>query len=166
MALRRDTIVVDIDGTLADITHRLHYISGAHADYKSFFANVGGDALNEWCRELIRAFAARYRIVLVSGRPDSTLDDTRVWLARNHVAYHELHLVRRNGDFGPDHELKRAWMRTYGKDRILFAVEDRQRVVDMWRDEGVVCLQCTAWTEIARPHVQKAAPPLRMDKVT
>jgi hypothetical protein len=29
-----------------------------------------------------------------------------------------------------------------GKDKILFVVADRSRVVEMWRSEGLVCLQC------------------------
>jgi hypothetical protein len=26
--------------------------------------------------------------------------------------------------------------------KVLFVVEDRNRVVEMWREEGLVCLQC------------------------
>jgi hypothetical protein len=47
-------------------------------------------------------------------------------------------------DFRPDTEIKReilSTLRAQGKD-ILFAMDDRQSVVDMWRASGVVCLQC------------------------
>ena len=59
-------------------------------------------------------------------------------------------LLRPDGDSTPDQDLKRDWLRGYGKERILFAVDDRQKVVDMWRAEGVVCLQCAAWQEFKR----------------
>jgi hypothetical protein len=154
----KDTVVIDLDGTLADVSHRLPLIHRDHPDYRSFFARVGGDALNDWCRALIKALADDYRVVLVSGRPESTRDDTVAWLERHGVPYHELHLVRRQGDFTPDHELKRRWLRGYGKDRILFSVDDRQAVVDMWREEGIVCLQCNAWKEFKR----RRGPALRL----
>ena len=40
--------------------------------------------------------------------------------------------------------------------RVLFVVDDRQRVVDMWRAEGITCLQCEAWPEYKRPKKEKA----------
>jgi hypothetical protein len=30
------------------------------------------------------------------------------------------------------------------KDNILFTVDDRQKVVDFWRANGITCLQCAA----------------------
>ena len=147
MAGRADTVVVDLDGTLADVSHRLSYVRSRPPDWPAFFARVSNDRLNAWCRDLIRALTPAYRIVIVSGRPMSTFDDTRAWLERNHVPYDDLVLVRAINDHSPDQELKRAWLRSYGKERILFTVDDRQKVVNMWREEGVVCLQCAAWEE-------------------
>lgn len=163
---RPDTIVVDIDGTLADISHRVGFIRQTPPDYPAFFAGVGGDRLNRWCAELIRGFHGRYRVLLVSGRPESTRKATARWLRENDVPYDELILVRGHRNFRPDQELKREWLRAYGKDRILFSVDDRQRVVDMWRDEGVVCLQCDAWTEPDKPKARKRAPPQRLSEST
>ena len=56
-------------------------------------------------------------------------------------------MLREDGDNTPDQELKRAWLHAYGKERILFTVDDRQKVVDMWREEGLTCLQCADWKE-------------------
>jgi len=55
-----------------------------------------------------------------------------------------------HGDYTPDQELKRKWANSYGKNKILFVVDDRQKVVDMWRSEGLVCLQCAKWEEFKR----------------
>jgi hypothetical protein len=166
MAPHPDSIVVDIDGTLAGISHRLHYIRESPPNYDAFFATVEGDSLHEWCKQLIVAFYGRYRIVLVSGRPHRTLEATKRWLAKHEVPYDELNLVRGDGDFRPDQELKRKWLHGYGKERILFTVDDRQRVVNMWRDEGLVCLQCDAWAEPERPKPRHRAPPHRLSKST
>lgn len=164
--MQPDTVVFDIDGTLADISHRLPLIRQTPPDYDAFFARVGGDSLNRWCAELIAAFQGRYRIVLVSGRPESTRAATEIWLRENRISCDELVLVRAEKNFRPDHELKREWLRGYGAKRILLTVDDRQRVVDMWRDEGLVCLQCDAWTEVERPRPRHQGPPERLAKAT
>ena len=90
---------------------------------------------------------AGYRIAIVSGRPDTAMKATRAWLEQYEIPFDSIDLVRSKGEYTPDHILKKAWLRNYGKGRILFVVDDRQRVVDMWREEGVSCLQCDAWPE-------------------
>jgi len=37
---------------------------------------------------------------------------------------------------------KREMLQGIDRKKILFVVEDRSRVVEMWRGEGLVCLQC------------------------
>jgi hypothetical protein len=149
--MKKDTVVIDLDGTLADVRHRLPLIQRDAPDYDAFFAAVGGDDLHDWCRSLMVALADDYRVVIVSGRPERTRAATEEWLKRHDVPYHELHLVRSERElYTPDQELKRRWLKSYGVERILFAVDDRQKVVNMWRDEGIVCLQCYAWEEYRR----------------
>lgn len=154
MSPLKDTIVIDLDGTLANLDHRLHYMKTSSPDYRRFFAEVAGDGVNAWCRELARAFYGKFKVVLVSGRPITTLEDTRRWLETFEVPYDELFLLRGDQDYRPDQDLKRNWLHAYGKDRILFTVDDRQKVVDMWRNEGVVCLQCAQWAEF-KPEKKK-----------
>ena len=40
-------IIFDIDGTLMDIEHRRHFVSGSKKDWKSFVANIKYDIPNE-----------------------------------------------------------------------------------------------------------------------
>ncbi len=51
---------------------------------------------------------------------------------------------RRAGDFRADDEVKREIWKEHIQPhyRVLFVVDDRDRVVRMWREEGLVCLQC------------------------
>ena len=63
------------------------------------------------------------------------------WLEEHDVNYHEL-LLRRDGDYRSDVVVKREMLADLDKSKILFVVEDRSRVVEMWRSEGLVCLQC------------------------
>lgn len=150
--MKKKAIVVDLDGTLADIRHRLDLVRSDRPDFDAFYSRVFGDEVNEWCRELMLSmWAAGHDVIIVSARPERCLKTTREWLRAKDVTYTDLHLLRgAAGDNTPDQDLKRAWLRRFGKDRILFTVDDRQRVVDMWRAEGVPCLQCAAWEEFKR----------------
>jgi len=44
--------------------------------------------------------------------------------------------------FMPDEILKKQMLDTFvDKDDVLMCVDDRQKVVDMWRAEGLTCFQ-------------------------
>ena len=86
-------------------------------------------------------FVAGIHIVLCSGRSEEHREQTVEWLARQSVNYHDL-LLRKDKDRRSDTEIKRELLATLDKSKILFVVEDRSRVVEMWRSEGLVCLQC------------------------
>jgi hypothetical protein len=80
-------------------------------------------------------------IILCSGRSEKSRPETVEWLDQQAVKYNEL-LLRKDEDFRSDAVVKREILRTLDKSKILFVVEDRSRVVEMWRSEGLVCLQC------------------------
>lgn len=143
-------VVVDLDGTLADVEHRKHLIKGPKKNWKAFHEACARDHPNPWCVALIRALLkAGIGIQLVSGRSREVQAETEAWLEKLFPRKDRIVLVllRAGGDFTPDTELKRAWLKSFGKHRVLFAVDDRARVVKMWREEGVVCLQCDDWEE-------------------
>ena len=139
-----DTAVFDLDGTLSDCSARRYLVEGKHRDYEAFHARLNEDPINEWCWAIMRAFnESGSDVVLVSARPSSTKKATLNWLSDNGVAnYDQLFLLRPEGDFTPAAELKRAWLRSFGRDRILLAVDDCPKVAKMFLEEGVPCLLC------------------------
>ena len=146
----KDTIVVDLDGTLANIDHRLHYVKREKPDWDAFYAACDKDTPNEWCLHLLQAFHEsfyQYEVLIVSARRKSEQIKTMVWMRSHNVRFDQIFLLREDGNHEEDTVLKKRWLDRYGKDRILFVVDDRQKVVDMWRAEGLVCLQCYAWKE-------------------
>lgn len=52
-------------------------------------------------------------------------------------------LMRPDGDFTPDDEFKRGWLRDglIPRERVLCVYDDRDKVVAMWRAEGLACFQ-------------------------
>jgi hypothetical protein len=79
-------------------------------------------------------------VVIFSGRSDEVRQETEDWLNKHQVPYNLL-LMRKAGDFTADEELKRAWLAQFPKEQILCIFDDRNKVVKMWRDEGVPCFQ-------------------------
>ena len=146
------TVIFDLDGTLADITHRLHHIAPPNKDWHAFHEGCINDAPKHNIIELFRCMSAFHRTIVVSGRSDAVRKQTEDWLFLNAMWPMEL-IMRPAGDYTPDQELKRSWLRDGrlgNKDDILFCVDDRQRVVDMWREEGLTCLQVDAWKEVIK----------------
>ncbi len=148
----KDIVVVDLDGTLANIDHRLHFIKREKPDWDGFFKACVDDTPNDWCVELIEGMRCNAEVLIVSARSRMVEKETKAWLGkvfnRPASAPESLVMLRAEGDNTPDVDLKKKWLNESGfKDRILFVVDDRQRVVNMWRKEGLVCLQCYQWPE-------------------
>ncbi|MGZ9235565.1 MAG: phosphatase domain-containing protein, partial [Anaerolineales bacterium] len=86
-------------------------------------------------------YASGIQIILCSGRHEHHRAETVNWLAQQGVSYHDL-LLRKDSDHRSDTVVKREILATIDKTKVLFVVEDRSQVVEMWRSEGLVCLQC------------------------
>jgi predicted kinase len=140
-----DAIICDLDGTLCDITHRLHFVhppEGQKKDWKAFFEGMKDDKANKWCEEILHLFRDR-KIVLCSGRPDNYRRSTDEWLRDNLVEYDYL-FMRNRGDHRQDYIAKEIILDFEILTRFTpyFMIDDREQVVKMWRRRGFTCLQC------------------------
>lgn len=135
-------VVFDLDGTLADATHREHYVRRpvGEKDWDRFHAAAKNDRA-KWgvLRTYLALEATGADVQIWTGRDDQYRDMTLEWLAKNGI-HDPVLKMRPTGDHTPDDEMKLAWM--HEADRpIQMVFEDRQRVVDMWRRNGVLCAQ-------------------------
>lgn len=139
-------IICDIDGTLANIDHRLHYILGEKKDWASFSSdeNLLKDSVNHWCLDVLEGMLREHNVVFVSGRWERSREVTKRWLeSLGYGLGHRELFMRQDGDYRQDAEVKRDILhRCFEKEDILFVIDDRTQVVNMWREEGLVCLQC------------------------
>lgn len=143
------TVIFDIDGTLADATHRLHHIQNGNRNWDAFFAECVNDPLIEPIRDLAQVMDARgFRIVLVSGRSNVIRGETVDWLNAHSVPCHDLRM-RKAGDYRKDDVVKSEILDALLAEglEIAWVVDDRPSVVAMWRARGLTCLQCRDWEE-------------------
>ena len=137
-----EIVIFDIDGTLADVSERIHYLKRKPKNWDAFFQGMAQDkAIHSMVRLCNILHASGIEIILCSGRNEQYRQETITWLARQGVPYHDL-LLRKDKDRRSDTVVKREMLAMMDKSKILFVVEDRSQVVEMWRSEGLVCLQC------------------------
>jgi phosphoglycolate phosphatase-like HAD superfamily hydrolase len=139
----KDVVIFDLDGTLALVEHRFHFIEGRKKDWHGYFAACVLDPPNLSVVSVCQAlYGAGYEIWIVSGRSDEVRKETVNWLRKHDVQYHRL-VMRSAGDKRPDDFLKRQWLinGTLPRERMLMVFDDRDKVVAMWRREGVTCAQ-------------------------
>lgn len=141
-------VIFDLDGTLADIDHRVHFVRNGKRDWKSFFAACVDDMPNLHVIDTLKAHvAAGHTVRIWSARSDVVRAETEKWLSDYGIDPWRLQHMRADGDSTPDVELKRYWLNQECI-RPDLIYDDRQRVVDMWRAEGISCFQvCANWED-------------------
>lgn len=140
-------VAFDIDGTLADNSHRLHHIQGEKKDWKSFFAEMGDDMpIPQICDLCSFMMATGNKVIFISGRPREYGPTTQDWLARCVApqAFTKPLYMRRTGDHRQDYVVKEELLYTYVVPEVGFpdlVFDDRDQVVRMWRDNDIRCCQ-------------------------
>jgi hypothetical protein len=134
-------IICDIDGTIADCSHRLKYIQQAPKDWDRFHSQCIDDAPIEHVIEIVRHLGSIYDIIYCTGRPDSSRGSTIDWLRWHKLPFGVL-FMRKTGDCRPDTVVKLEMLKeVQAMGPVVIALEDRASVVKMWRGNGIHCFQ-------------------------
>ena len=140
----KKNIIFDIDGTIADMQHRRHFVESTPTDWKSFKEHTKFDTPNQWVVDIAKRFVAQgERVVFFSARNESERDITeqqiREWVG---IDKPDL-LLRKNDDFRSDDvfksEVADLFEQHVGKIDMVF--DDRNSVVKMWRERGLNVIQ-------------------------
>ena len=78
---QRPVAVVDIDGVVADVRHRLRHVAGRPKDWSAFFAGAAADGLLAEGAQTVRRLAEVCDVVYLSGRPAQLRGVTARWFA-------------------------------------------------------------------------------------
>jgi predicted ATPase len=135
-------VVCDIDGTLANITHRRQYVATRPKNWNAFNAGMSHDTVHEDIVHLLTVLGLYSDVVLCSGRGEEYREVTEKWLEDNRIGYDKLYM-RPKKDHRQDSivkvELLQQIRTEYGEPWLW--IDDRNQVVDAIRAEGVRVLQ-------------------------
>lgn len=146
---RKPLYIFDLDGTLADASHRQHHLTcSPDADWEAFFAACDADTPILPVIETMQTLSLMAEVWIWTGRSDQVADLTLAWL-NQHTTFRRPQLerivrMRPGGDYRPDHVLKAEWLQGLppaDRRRLVAVFEDRASVVQMWRAAGVPCFQ-------------------------
>lgn len=140
-------VIFDLDGTLALIDKRRAKaaLPNGKMDWDQFFApeNIQLDEPNWPVIESFKAMeAAGFTVGIFSGRDDISRKETIDWLTQHGIDPNFLKM-RKHRTFTPDDKLKKMWLdEVLGLGHEVMCVfDDRDKVVQMWRDNGISCFQ-------------------------
>jgi predicted kinase len=143
----KPAILCDLDGTLARIEHRRHYVAGpGPKDWPGFFGQLHLDEPNLMLKEILYGLKERYTILYVSGRNSTYRQPTEAWLEKHGLDFHFALFMRGAQDHRDDDVIKQELYERYIKPYfdVHLAIDDRDRVVNMWRANGIECWQVAA----------------------
>jgi hypothetical protein len=141
-------VICDLDGTLCDVEHRRHLVEGKEKKWDEFGAACLYDKPVLWCQMILRGLVSqKVRVVLVSGRMEKHRPHTESWL-KEHMNWlpvidYKL-FMRPNEDYTPDNDLKLSILQTaiLPMYEVLCSIDDRKKVVTMWRANKIPTLHC------------------------
>jgi len=133
-------ICFDIDGTLSDNSHRLHYLSEKPKNWTMFKSEMVNDPPIGPIRRIAHEmYFTGHDVIICTGRSEDSREVTELWLDAQAIRYEKLYM-RKEGDYRSDDIIKKELLdeivADFGKKpNIVF--DDRPRVVKMWRENGV-----------------------------
>lgn len=140
---RPRALVADLDGTLANIEHRRHFIERTPKAWDEFHAEMPHDLPNVNVGIAVTAFMnLDYEIIFVTGRFQRYRETTEAWLKKHFPHLSQAHLfMRADGDYRKDDVVKRQLFEELiaPSFNVRLVLEDRAHVVRMWRAIGLEC---------------------------
>jgi hypothetical protein len=136
-------LICDIDGTIADISHRLHYITNKPKNFAAFESVLHLDQPIQTVIAAVRSiYDYGWDVVMCTGRNARTRGGTLEWLERVGIRHHGLYM-RQDGDHRVDTVVKYELLAQIIADGFdpTMVFDDRERVVAAWRRAGLHCVQ-------------------------
>ena len=141
-----------MDGTIADITHRLHYVQPTEEelntktdnflkkDWKGFFSEMDKDPVRKDVQSMLIDYYNKGKtIIFISARPEDYKDVTLKWLTDNLLSFAYTVIMRPKNDKRPDTEVKSDMLDMYFPDKsVIHAIlDDRPSIINLWKERGL-----------------------------
>lgn len=153
-------IIIDIDGTLANIDHRRQFVTGGRKAWNLFDSECKKDTPNDWCVKIVNSittspYTRDISILFVSGRKERYREITEAQIstwtfARLDIGSLFFLFMRPDEDFSEDTKIKKEIYENHIKDKynVLFCIDDSENIVQLWRSLGLICLDCAGYKRL------------------
>lgn len=153
MSARRNAVIVDMDGTLANVSSIRHMVDGLNQkkDFQAFhaaseFCPPNKQAI-DFCR---RHHKAGHAIVIVTARMEEWRPHTTRFIERELVEPYGVPIAdqfhRDDGDYDKDYIVKKKILaKVREKYDIIEAIDDNPAVVALWKEEGIPTEVVPGW---------------------
>jgi phosphoglycolate phosphatase-like HAD superfamily hydrolase len=128
--------IVDLDGVVADVRHRLHHVQGRRKDWAAFFAAASDDPAHPEGLAVVETLARDHEVVFLTGRPSHLHEDTVRWLELHGLGGRRV-VMRPNGDRRPAAVAKLDMLAAVAAGRTVgIVVDDDAAVLEAVRRAG------------------------------
>lgn len=137
--MKKPCVLVDLDGTLANVDHRVGFVRTKPKNFKAFFEGMVHDPVNEPVRIIVDSLlSAGYSMVIMTGRDGNYEKHSRDWLQKHNISYDDFY-IRKIGDYRADYIIKSEMVKEIKENgwNPLFAIDDRPQVVRELRKNGI-----------------------------
>lgn len=110
-------------------------------DYEKFNGSLELDEPNENIVRICKALSEIYPIYICTGRNEKFRERTEVWLTNNNIPYNQIWMRPNNNSESDAVVKKRMLDAIQGTCNVIAVFDDREKVVNMWRENGILCCQ-------------------------
>lgn len=146
--MKREAVIFDMDGTLADVSGIRHYVMTRPKNFDAFHAESVNVPANAEVVDMARWFHAQgAAVIIVTARRAMWRNHTAMWLALNGVPSDAM-FMRANGDQRKDYLIKRDILVMIRATWVpVLAVDDNPAVLALWDEEGIPTHRVPGWIE-------------------
>ena len=145
----RKAVIVDVDGTLCDVTSARHHVLGEEKDFNKFHEASREcpphQEVLDWCKKM---YDDGHDLIIVTARMYKHHDLTEAWLNEHLMYEYAGPFMRGDDDFRSDVEIKRDIHRILTEDLgydICHAIDDNPAIIDLWTSLGIPTRIVPGW---------------------
>ncbi len=132
----RPIALVDIDGVVADVRHRVHFVERRPKNWDRFFAEAVHDPPHAEGIAVVNRLLEDHDVVYLTGRPEHLRAATDEWLAAHGIGGHRL-IMRGADDRRPSARFKvQAAANLARRRRVGIVIDDDASVIDAMKAAG------------------------------
>ncbi len=139
-------VIIDIDNTLCNSNERFELAKKPNGKTDWDIAHnpelIEKDKPNFPMIDLAYSYKSRgVEVILLTGRPESIREATKLWLTQYHVEYDKLIMRSWEDNFLKAPIFKKKMYETYIKDKVFCAYDDDEEIIQMWNQLGITAFK-------------------------